>query len=137
MDSRKQIETALLAAGMLSADLLSKRDVAAAAGKPIRTLDWDKAAAILKDRKAVNASAGLGEDWYYTAGTILKDGKPVPDREGAYLSSCWATPTLRIENDDGSYENVECACLESASPGWGCDTNWPQSALNIFNAPGA
>ena len=99
-------------------------------GKEPKVFDWDKAAQIIKDRGAQSASAGLAQDWEWTAGLILKDGNPIPaDDTYTYLASTWATPTLRING-----ENIECYKMKSETPGWGSDTYWPQSALDIFNA---
>ena len=99
-------------------------------GKELKVFDWDKAAQILKDRNATSAMAGLIEDWGWTAGEILEDGKPVPaDDTHTYLASTWATPTLCIDG-----ENIECYKMKSEAPGWDSDTYWPQSALDIFNA---
>lgn len=45
-------------------------------GKRIMTFDWIKAAKIIKETGATEASAGLRGDWGYTGGQIFVDGKP-------------------------------------------------------------
>lgn len=99
-------------------------------GREEKVFDWDKAAQEIKNRGATSASAGLIEDWGWTAGSILSDGKPIPaDDTYTFLSSTWATPVLRIDG-----ENIECYKMQSEVPGWSSDTYWPQSALDILNA---
>lgn len=97
-------------------------------GKEMMVFDWDKAARLIKERKPECASAGLRDDWEYTGGTIYEDGKPVMDNY-TYLSSTWAVPELSMDGDI-----VECFRMEHEVPGWGSDTKWPQSALNILSA---
>lgn len=95
-------------------------------GRPLRVFDWNKAATLIKERSATQASAGLTEDWDWTGGSILKDGKP--DMEDyTYLASTWATPVLII---DGDY--IECFLMENDVPGWNAETKWPESALAIL-----
>lgn len=96
--------------------------------------DWHKAAKELRDRGAKFADAGLAEDWFHTAGPILKDGEPFIAEFGPYLSSYWATPVLSIENEDGSELRIVCA---TESDKWNADTIWPESALSIFQGTAA
>lgn len=95
-------------------------------GKEQMVFDWDKAATIIKERKATDASAGLQGDWEYTGGAILRDGVPVDERE-TYLASTWAIPELKIDG-----ETIECYKMESETPGWDADTLWPESAKAIL-----
>ena len=89
--------------------------------------DWEKAAPLIKERDAKNASAGLSGDWEYTGGPILRDGKPVPKEEACvYLASTWATPELEIDG-----ETIDCYRMESATPDWDAHTYWPKTALSI------
>lgn len=94
-----------------------------------KVFDWDKAAQILKERKAADAQAGLDEDWDWTCGTILYDGKPVADHP--FLASTWATPVLEL---DGAF--IECWRMASEVPAWNAGTVWPQSALDILGWEG-
>ena len=94
-----------------------------------KVFDWDKAARILRDRGAKTAGAGLAEDWKWTGGSILRDGKPMArDDTYTFLASWWATPVLFVDG-----EEVECWRPESEAPGWDAETAWPESALKIFN----
>lgn len=100
--------------------------MARAAGKSAQTFDWCKAARILKERRPEDAVAGLLEDWSATAGTIWEGGAPVT-KSYAYLSSLWAVPALKIDD-----EYIECYTDESES-GWGSSTLWPSEALAILD----
>lgn len=96
-----------------------------------KTFDWDKAAQILKDKKAKKAKAGLKEDQCWTCDTILKDGRPLTDA-GTYLASIWATPVLIIQNG-GTIPDEEIPCWTmDPDTQWNEYTVWPYSALRIF-----
>ena len=97
-------------------------------GKELMVFDWEKAAQIIKERRAKEASAGLAGDWGWTGGDILKDGKPIPrDETYTYLASAWAKPELEI---DGA--RVYCYRMQSQTPNWDSDTYWPPEALAIL-----
>jgi len=69
----------------------------ASAGKESKVFDWDKAATMIREYGVKEASAGLSEDWEWTGGKILSDGKPVPRNETyTFLASNWATPAIRF-----------------------------------------
>lgn len=114
----------------MSINLLGKVDEAKSRGQLQKTFDWDKAAKILKERNVKDASAGLLEDWMYTSGIILEDGKP--KKEYTYLSSAWATPVLEIINEDDAEELIECYVEGDCK--FDSDTNWPKSSRDIFNS---
>lgn len=95
-------------------------------GKELMVFDWHKAARLIRERGAQDASAGLSGDWEGTGGAILYDGKPC--FETTYLASTWATPELEI---DGKL--MDCFLMQSETDGWDCDTKWPESALEILN----
>lgn len=104
----------------------------------IKTFDWLKAARIIRDRKVQNASAGLLGDESMTSGTIIRDGKIVRD-SGAYLSSTWATPMLRIHHrivDDHESTDTTILCWrysdELSAPLQSHD--WPDEAIAITMA---
>lgn len=97
-------------------------------GNELKVFDWDKAAIMIKERKALNARAGLRGDWEWTGGDILVDGK-IPEGSYTYLASTWATPELDI---DGIL--YECYKMQSEVPNWDADTFWPDSARKILNA---
>lgn len=98
--------------------------------RPLMVFDWEKAARLIKDRGARNASAGLMGDWEWTGGEILREGKPLNrDETYTFLASTWATPELEI---DGEY--IDCYRMEDQTPGWDSGTFWPESALAILDA---
>lgn len=100
----------------------------AARGKEMKVFDWRKAARLIAERRAKNASAGLQDDWEWTGGRIFKDGKPVPKRDTyTYLASTWATPEIEI---DGVFE--DCYVMQSEEPSYNADTYWPAEALEIL-----
>ena len=89
-----------------------------------KVFDWDKAASIIKERKAERAMAGLAEDWFWTADVIYEDYKPFLDA-GPYLASLWATPVIILDDDD---EGIEC-WRRMDTCDWTSGTVWPRSAL--------
>lgn len=98
-------------------------------GSPSKVFDWDKAARIIKERNPQRAAAGLREDWFWTGGTIWRDGKICTD-EPPYLLSYWATPIIILEFEDGE-EEIEC-WMQADESEWDEDTNWPESARKIL-----
>jgi hypothetical protein len=69
-------------------------------GKPLKVFDWNRAAALIRDRQAKYAAAGLSGDWEYTGGDIYKEGKPVPEDDTyTYLASTWASPEINVDGD--------------------------------------
>ena len=98
-------------------------------GKELMVFDWHKAAKLIKERKAQNASAGLSGDWENNGGKIFTAGKPVTD-EYTYLASRWATPEIEIDG-----ELIECYIMQNESPegSWNAYTKWPESALKILS----
>lgn len=103
-------------------------EMARATNAPMRVFDWDKAANLIKEMNAQEASAGLASDWEYTGGRIWADGKPVPREDTyTYLASIWATPEIEI---DGTV--MDCWRYAAESPGWDSATYWPDSARTIL-----
>jgi hypothetical protein len=117
--------------GKLNMDTLTAFALGAAnKGRELKVFDWDKAAQIIRDRKATTASAGLSGDWEWTGGPILADGKPVPkENTYTYLASNWATPELEVDG-----HRMDCFRMQSATPGWDSGTYWPESAVNLLQA---
>ena len=100
----------------------------ASQGNERMVFDWEKAARIIAECGAKNASAGLAGDWENTGGEILRDGKPVPEDETyTYLASTWARPELEVDG-----KRVDCYRMESATPGWHHGTYWPGEAMDIL-----
>ena len=90
--------------------------------------DWVKAAAIIKQRGAQNAAAGLSEDWFWTGGDILKNGAPIERKNiHVYLASFWATPGLSIDG-----EIIPCFVMQRDWPDWNAHTYWPEEALAVL-----
>lgn len=94
-------------------------------GNPRMIFDWVKAAKLIKERDAKNASAGLAGDWEYTGGEIFTDGEPNFD-DYTYLASTWATPELEIDG-----ETIDCYIMEDKTD-WDSGTKWPEEALKIL-----
>lgn len=99
-------------------------------GNPMKIFDWHKAVELIKEYSIVNAAAGLLEDWSWTGGSILNNGKPVDaDDTYVYLGSTWATPVLE-DSDTGDL--YECWLMEDQTD-WDSGTFWPESALEMLN----
>ena len=94
-------------------------------GKELMVFDWEKAAKIIKESGAKNASAGLSGDWKWTGGEILEDGH-IPTDSYTYLASTWATPELEING-----KTIDCYRMQSETDGWDAHTFWPESAKAI------
>lgn len=97
--------------------------------------DWIKAASIIRDRNVQDASAGLDGDETMTSGLIVNDGKIVRD-SGAYLSSTWAMPMLRIHHNgtaDGEFTETRILCWRYADeiPDSLRSHDWPDEAVAI------
>lgn len=66
----------------------------------MNTLDWDKLEKFISERKPVEVSAGLLDDWFWTAHVVYKDGKYIEDAE-PFVTSTWATPGFKAEMANG------------------------------------
>jgi len=99
-------------------------------GKEEMVFDWEKAARVLKELGAKDASAGLEGDWEWTGGEILRDGRPIPEDDTyIFLASTWAKPQLLIAG-----ESIPCFRMESETPGWHSKTYWLPEAMAILDA---
>ena len=97
-------------------------------GKKLMVFDWEKAARLIIEKNAVNASAGLSGDWAYTGGEILSNGKIVPrENTYTYLVSTWATPEIEIDG-----ETISCFKMQDETD-WDEDTYWPEIAVKIIS----
>lgn len=106
---------------------------AVARGDELMVFDWDKAASLIRERKPAVVEAGLSGDWSYTGGTIYRGGETCD--EYTYLASMWAKPMIELDG-----ERVECFIYdtpETNPQGWGSDTQWPESALEILKGEAA
>jgi hypothetical protein len=103
----------------------------ASRGREEMVFDWDRAAQRIRESGATSASAGLGEDWEWTGGTIFAAGQPVTTSY-TYLASTWATPELHLELPDGGYLVEDCYRMANDAPGWDEETKWPESARALL-----
>lgn len=102
----------------------------ASRGNVPKVFDWDKAARIIRERGATHAIAGLAEDFDWTGGPILRDGKRLcGDETYTFLASSWATPVLVIDD-----EEIEC-WIQTTDTKWDAYTQWPESAVAIMESP--
>ena len=94
--------------------------------KTPKVFDWDKAARLIIQAGATEATAGLAGDMEWTSGPIFSGGEI--DEDGyTYLESKWATPVLVL---DGG-EEVECFVMGNKTEG-NAKTKWPDSARQII-----
>lgn len=114
---------------MNSINAFTRGEAARSRGDRIKVFDWDQAARIIAASRPTTASAGLSSDLEWTGGEIWSDGAP-NTTDYTYLASCWATPVLIINNKE-----IDCWRYAEDSPGWGPDTKWPESALEIVTLP--
>lgn len=99
-------------------------------GQPSNVFDWIKAVGVIKENGIKNASAGLVEDWFWTASDILENGKIPQGEWKPYLASHWATPALR--DDD---KEISCDCyILSTETEWDAKTYWPDEAVQLFKS---
>ena len=90
--------------------------------------DWDKAANLIKKRKAKRAYAGLEGDWKDTFGIIWDSSSGgIVDNARMFLASTWAKPSIELESN-----TYPCFRMKSETPGWDELTVWPDSARAII-----
>jgi hypothetical protein len=102
-------------------------------GRPLKVFDWNMAAMLIKERGALNASAGLEGDWGCTSDTIFGNG--IPDMGSwAYLASTWAIPSIKINEEIiPCYMEEKDAPLEWIEDGKSfANCRWPKSALELL-----
>lgn len=91
-----------------------------------RIIDWEQIKKFVEERQPVEVSAGLLDDWFWTAATVYKNGKWIKDH-GVYEHSYWATPGFKAEMPNGDVieraawremteEDTAKAKLESEKP---------------------
>lgn len=81
----------------------------------MKKYDFEKVKAII-NQEAHNikeASVGMYEDWFWTAETIFENGGFTRELNenteiGGIKGSSWATPSLRVEYNDGREECIPC-----------------------------
>ncbi len=62
-------------------------------------LDYKEASKFIKKNNLKDVGAGLDGDWFWTGGTIMESGKVVDDEFSCYITSFWATPIIRWEEE--------------------------------------
>ena len=106
---------------------------ARAKGDTMKAFDWDKAAAIIKEKFELHpdleAEAGLQGDWEYTGGAIFKDGKPT-NEPYTYLASNWAKPTIILSW--GGKEQLELECYCEKNERFDEESKWDKTSLEIL-----
>ena len=77
----------------------------------MNTLDWKQLEKFIEERNPVEVSAGLVDDWYWTAATVYKDGE-WQDKDAAFVTSSWATPGFEAEMENGDVIKVVASIKE-------------------------
>lgn len=77
----------------------------------MNTLDMEKVRKFVEDRQPVEVSAGILEDWFWTADSIYAEGKWINPNK-AYTHSTWGTPGFKAEMSNGDLIEVD-ACVHS------------------------
>lgn len=79
----------------------------------MQTLDWKKLEQFIAERKPVEVSAGILNDWFWTAATVYENGK-WKNKSRAYVSSYWATPGFKATLKNGDVIEVAAPIKETA-----------------------
>lgn len=66
----------------------------------MKTIDWKKVEEFVEERKPLEVSAGLLDDWFWTAATVYENGE-WKEKDRAYVTSTWATPGFKAEMPNG------------------------------------
>lgn len=64
-----------------------------------RILDWEALSIYLIKNKVQNCSIGLAEDWFFTGGALIREGKIVLDSNWYWIHSTWATPVAICDDE--------------------------------------
>lgn len=71
----------------------------------MNTLDWNKLENFIQERNPTEVSAGLLDDWFWTAANVWENGA-WKDRDAAYVTSDWATPGFKATMPNGDVIEV-------------------------------
>lgn len=71
----------------------------------MRSLDWDKLRAFVDERKPEFVTAGILDDWSWTAGCVYKEGGYL-DEHFAFTDSEWGTPGFKAKLMNGDFVEV-------------------------------
>lgn len=103
------------------------------AGRTHKVFDWEKGARLIKEHGIKNATAGLLEDRFWTAVTILEEGEPLEhEKFKPFLSSNWATPFLEDDCRNIIYECYVMDTPEENPNHYGAETEWGGKSLEIL-----
>lgn len=73
----------------------------------MKIIDWKKVSQFIKERKPVEVSAGILNDWFWTASTVYENGKwSRKGKAAAYVTSDWATPGFKATLPNGDVVEV-------------------------------
>lgn len=78
----------------------------------MQTLDWKKLERFIEERKPVEVSAGILNDWFWTAATVYEKGE-WQDRSRAYVTSSWACPGFKATMENGDVIEVDASVEET------------------------
>ena len=87
-------------------------------GETMNTLDWKKLDEFIKKRKPVEVSAGILNDWFWTAATVWENGRYRKDKNRAYVSSFWAIPGFKATMKNGDVIEVAAYREETKKEGY-------------------
>lgn len=78
----------------------------------MNTLDWKKLEAFIAERKPVEVSAGILNDWFWTGATVYEKGE-WQDKSRAWVTSDWATPGFKATMENGDVIEVVASVEET------------------------
>jgi len=78
----------------------------------VNTLDLEKLNEFVTDRQPVEVSAGVLDDWFWTAATVYENGEYMQDHR-AHTYSSWGTPGFKATMPNGDI--VEVVCTKDAT----------------------
>ena len=84
----------------------------------MNTLDWKKLDEFIKKRKPVEVSAGILNDWFWTAETVWENGRYLKDKNRAYVSSFWEIPGFKATMKNGDVIEVAAYREETKKEGY-------------------
>lgn len=91
---------------------MSKNGSCTEGNETMNTLDWKAVEQFIKKRKPVEVSAGILNDWFWTAATVYENGK-WKDKTRAYVTSSWATPGFKATLKNGDVIEVVASVPEN------------------------
>lgn len=71
----------------------------------MRIIDWKAVKKFIAERKPIEVSAGILNDWFWTAATVYESGKWIRNH-GAFVQSDWACPGFKATMENGDVLEV-------------------------------